>query len=137
MYLTQSHKGVFEGHRCHYLGRYSSDITTLLQRYNNSRGTSTKAPSAKLPNVTMDMTKPQFRKFVIDWAVFKQITGLSGNQILVQLYSCCDKAVQNSIVNTTPDIFAVTEERLLKEIESTVTKQANPSVHRMTFASII
>jgi len=74
----------------------------------------------------MDMTKPQFRKFVIDWTVYKQITGLSGKQLLAQLYNCCNEGVQNSIVNTIPDIFAATEERLLKEIESTVTKQENP-----------
>ena len=95
-----------------------------------------KAPSAKLPQISDDMTLPQFRKFVIDWNVFKQITGVTGSQTLAQLYSCCEDTVQNSIVNTIPDIFAVSEKQLLKEIESIVTKRSNPSVHRMTFASL-
>ena len=38
---------------------------------------------------------------------------------------------------TIPDIFSVTEERLLQEIEAIVTKTSNPSVHRMSFASIL
>ena len=95
-----------------------------------------KAPSAKLPQISDDMTLPQFRKFVIDWNVFKQITGVTGSQTLAQLYSCCEDTVQNSIVNTIPDIFAVSEKQLLKDIESIVTKRSNPSVHRMTFASL-
>ena len=96
-----------------------------------------KAPSAKLPSLTSDMTKPQFRKFLIDWTVFKQITGLVDKQTLAQLYNCCDESVQNSIVNIIPDIFSVSEEKLIKELELIVTKQANPTVHRMTFSSII
>ena len=96
-----------------------------------------KAPSAKMPVASSDMTKPQFRKFLIDWSVFKQITALVGKQSLAQLYNCCEEAVQNSIVNTIPDIFSVTEEKLLQEIEAIVTKTSNPSVHRMSFASIV
>ena len=32
-----------------------------------------KAPAAKLPQINTDMTLQQFRKFLIDWNVFKQI----------------------------------------------------------------
>ena len=95
-----------------------------------------KAPSAKLPQLTADMTLPQFRKFKIDWDVFKRITHISGTQIHAQLYSCCDEATQNSIVNTINDIFSVTEETLLKTIEEIVTKHSNPTVHRMHFGSL-
>ena len=96
-----------------------------------------KPPSAKLPQLTSDMTLPQFRKFLIDWNVFKRITNISETQIHAQLYSCCDDIVQNTIVNTVPDIFSVSEANLLGIIESIVTKHSNPSVHRMNFGSII
>ena len=94
-----------------------------------------KAPAAKLPQINTDMTLQQFRKFLIDWNVFKQITGVTGTQITAQLYSCCDDPVQNSLVNTISDIFSVDEKHLLDAIESMVTKRSNPTVHRMNFAS--
>ena len=96
-----------------------------------------RVPSAKLPQITTEMTLPQFRKFIIDWAVFKQITGITGSQIQAQLYSCCGEDVQNSLVNTITDIFTVSEKDLLKAIETSVTKRSNPSVHRMSFASMV
>ena len=71
-----------------------------------------KAPVAKLPQINTDMTLQQFRKFLIDWNVFKQITGVTGTQITTQLYSCCDDPVQNSLVNTISDIFSVDEKAL-------------------------
>ena len=95
-----------------------------------------KAPAAKLPEIKHDMTLQQFRKFVIDWNVFKQITGIRDSQVSAQLYSCCDETVQNSLVNTVKDIFSIDEKDLLKFIEQTVTKRSNPTVHRMNFSSI-
>lgn len=44
--------------------------------------------------------------------------------------------MQNSVINTIPDIFSVTEETLLKTIAETVTKHSNPTVHRMHFGSL-
>ena len=81
------------------------------------------------------MTLQQFRKFLIDWNVFKQITGITGTQISAQLYSCCDDSVQSCLVNTIPDIFSVDEKQLLEAIESLVTQKSNPTVHRMNFAA--
>ena len=119
------------------------DCLAILKHARNSiskpaaiQPASIKAPAAKLPQINQDMTLQQYRKFLIDWNVFKQITGITDTQITVQLYSCCDDAVQNSIVNTVPDIFSVSEKDLLKSIEETVTKRSNPTVHRMNFAAI-
>jgi len=65
-----------------------------------------KAPAAKLPQISQEMALQQFRKVLIDWNVFKQITGITnGTQITAQLYSCGDDSVQNSLVNTIADIF--------------------------------
>ena len=84
-----------------------------------------KPPSAKLPQLTSDMMLPQSRKFLIDWNVFKRITNISETQIHAQLYSCCDDIIQDTIVNTVPDIFSVSEANLLGIIESIVTKHSN------------
>ena len=52
-----------------------------------------KAPAAKLPQLNEDMTLPQFRKFKMDWDVFKRITNLPENQIHAQLYNAYSESV--------------------------------------------
>ena len=83
------------------------------------------------------MTSPQFRKFRMDWNVFKHITNITGQQINAQLSSSCDAQVQNSIVNTVSDFFTLSDGDLLNGIEIIVTKCSNPSVHRLTFGSTL
>ena len=82
------------------------------------------------------MTHPQFRKFRIDWEVFKTITAIPMDQIPSQLYSSCNESVQNSITNSVKNIFSLSEADILREIETIVTQKLNPSVHRMAFSSI-
>ena len=112
----------------------SSDGTT-----STPQPQSFKPPSAtaKLPTLTSEMTHPQFRKFKVDWDVYKKITGLPLNQIPTHLYSTCDEAVQTSLINTLPNFSASDETTLLTTLESIVTKRVNPTIHRMTFASIL
>ena len=82
------------------------------------------------------MTHPQFRKFKIDWDLFKHITAILSDQITAQLYNFCDDLVQNSIINTVTDVFQQDEPSLLQVIENIVTKRSNPTVHRMHFGSL-
>ena len=97
---------------------------------------SSKPRSAKLPELTSEMTHPQFRKFKIDWEVYKTITALPTSQLTSQLYNTCDNATQTSIINTVPKFLTLTEEQLLNVIENLVTKTSNPTVHRMHFANL-
>ena len=112
--------------------RHAKTYLPPTEQKPKSDSTSTvKPPSTQLPQFASDMTLPQFRKCLIDLNVFKRITNISETQIHAQLYSCCDDIVQNTIVNTIPDIFSVSEANLLGIIESIVTKHSNRSVHRM------
>ena len=82
-----------------------------------------RAPAAKLPQLNEDMTLPQFRKFTMDWDVFKRITNLPEYQIHTQLYNACE-SVQNSLVNTESDFFSLTEDKMTQTLEKIVTKDA-------------
>ena len=95
-----------------------------------------KPPPPKLPTLTMETTMPQWRKFKFDWTSFKNITQLADSQVASQLYLACDEAVQMSLINTCPDVFELSEEDLLKEIEAIVTQKSNPMVHRMAFRKL-
>ena len=82
------------------------------------------------------MTSPQFRKFKMDWDVFKRITNLPESQIHAQLYNACSESVQNSLMHTESDFFSLTEEKMIEILEKIVTKQCNPTVHQLNFRSI-
>ena len=94
-------------------------------------------PSAtvKLPSIIAEMTHPQFRKFRIDWDVYKKITGFPTAHVGPLLYSACDSDVQTSI-STSSTFFDLDEDAMLKAIELIVTKRVNPTVHRMNFSNI-
>ena len=98
-----------------------------------------KPPSAaaKLPQIPPDMTHPQFRKFRVDWDVYKQITGLPTQHIANHLYSACCSEVQMSLINTKSNCLSLPEDELLETIQLIVTKQTNPAVHRMNFRKIV
>ena len=78
-------------------------IPNLL--HNLTTSSFTRSTPVSPPQVVSEMTHPQFRKFKIDWNVFKQITEIPHHQIAAQLYSLCDDSVQNtlSFINTVTD----------------------------------
>ena len=122
------------------------DVLNILKKCKPQAGTAqaassdsppvVKPPPPKLPLLTMETTKPQWRKFLIDWTSFKNITQLAECQIASQLYAACDETVQMSLINTVSDVFGLSEEELLKEIETIVTQKSNPTVHRMAFRQL-
>ena len=57
-----------------------------------------KLPTAKPPQLTMDMTAQSFRKFTTDWKVFCDLTALPENQKHSVIYSNAEEAVQEKAV---------------------------------------
>ena len=92
--------------------------------------------TAKLSELTHEMTQPQFRKFLQDWLVYKQITQLSPAMVAGHLYNACDEAVQTSLINTYPDFNTMDEQTALDTIETVVTIRVNPAVHRKAFGEM-
>ena len=96
-----------------------------------------KARPANLPTIEAEMTQPQFRKVLIDWKVYKNIAFIPADQISSHIYNTCSAEVQSTLVNIAPNFLDLEETVLLKQIESIVTKAANPAVHRTTFTTIV
>ena len=82
------------------------------------------------------MTHPQFRKFRVDWGVYKQITGLPTAHVANHLYSACSEEVQTSLISTNIECLTLPEMTLLDTIEAIVTRRTNPAVHRMNFRKV-
>ena len=95
--------------------------TTLKSKY--------KPSNATLPKVNPEMTHPEYRKFLVDWEVFKRRTCLPTEQVAAELYSACDSTVQNAIINTCNNFFAPNEKDILSKIEQIVIviKCSNPA----------
>ena len=83
------------------------------------------------------MTHPEWRKFRVDWDVFAKLTNLPTNQIAPLLYHACSEDVQGAIINTSPNFFELSQDKLMETLETIVTKRSNPAVHRMTFSNTV
>ena len=55
----------------------------------------TASATAKAPILNGEMTHAQFRKFKVDWGVYKQLTSLPLGQLSSSLYNACSNSVQN------------------------------------------
>ena len=86
-----------------------------------AQSTCIQALAAKTPNLNIEMTPQQFRKFRINWDVFTKMTNMPGSQFSIHLYNCADKAVQNAITNTHPNFFTTDPDKLLDMVEALVT----------------
>ena len=108
----------------------------LLVDGSHQQGSLSKIATASAPHIKSEMTNPEFRKLMIDWSVFKKMTRLSDARVADQVYTSCDPSVQTSIINTTDDFFALSEDEIFKLIEKIVTKRSNPSVYRLAFSNL-
>ena len=59
---------------------------------------------------------------------------MPSSQAHIHLYNCANVAVQNAVINTNPNFFTTTPDKLLDMVEVLVTLRSNPIVHRLAFA---
>ena len=95
-----------------------------------------KPSNLTLPSIKSDMTHPDFRKFMMDWDVYKLISRIPKEQIAPQLYNACDDNLQNKIINTVDNFLTLSENEILKLLETIATKKSNPAVHRLNFGKM-
>jgi len=110
--------------------------TSQLATHDTAPSPAAKPQSVNAPQLRSDMTHPEYRKFRVDWTVYKTLTKTPRDQVAAIIYNACDSAVQNSIINTCDNFFTLNEDAILTTIEKIVTQQSNPSVHRLAFSNI-
>ena len=93
-------------------------------------------PNVSTPHIKAEMTPAEFRKFIVDWEVYRKIAGISDDQHALHVYNACDSAVQNTIVNTADDFFKMDPTDILTLLQGIVTKKSNPTVHRLAFSNL-
>ena len=85
-----------------------------------TQATKPKPQSGKLPSIETDMTHPQFRKCLVDWDVYKNMTLIPADKLTSHIYNSCSDSVQSTLVNVTPKFLELDEATLLKTIEKNV-----------------
>ena len=126
------------GHRLSILNLAKANTNPTAQLQTNQPTQMAKASvTAQLSRLTLEMTHPQFRKFLQDWNVYKNITHLQQPQFTAHLYNACDDAVQNSLINTFPGFLELSEVEAIAALKTTVTQRVNPELHRKEFGDIL
>jgi len=101
-----------------------------------SQATAHHKPQINIPQLKSELTHPEFRKFKVDWSVYKQLTNVPSSQLPAQIYSACDANIQTTIINTVDNFFSLSEKEIMEKLEKIVTKRSNPAVHRLAFSNI-
>ena len=96
-----------------------------------SQKTSTRSPAAKLPQVNLEMTPQQFRKFQIGWKVFPKMTNMPRSQTNIHLYNCTYKDVPNAIVNMHCNFFTNDPDKPPEMVKAFITQRSNSIIHRL------
>ena len=90
----------------------------------------------KLPTITKNSSPSKYRKFMVDWKIYKSEHQIVGSKCNKLLYSACDSALQSSIINGLTNFLETTEEILLNYIKEAATQESNSTVYRLEFQKL-
>ena len=77
------------------------------------------------------MTETAWRDFESQWLRYKRSTGLTGDDIIDQLISCCSDSLRMNINSDAgSDINTMTEKQILQAMQLIAVRKTNPMVHR-------
>ena len=114
------------------------DCMAILKHAKKNKGKKlTARTNVDPPPIKSEMTTAEFRKWITDWDVYRQISDISGSDIALYIYNACDEDTQSAIVNTEDNFFAMDFDDILVLLQNLVTKKSNPAVHRLTFSNLI
>ena len=122
------------GHRLLILERISQSLSPTSD---SPEMIVAKQKRPKPPTITRNMTNSTFRCFITDWDVYKNMHGVTRHEIGEILYSACDEAVRDIIINTEHTFRTDTEEKCLATLNRIVTEHSNPMIHRINFRNIV
>ena len=116
------------GHRMQILQKTKTELVELSTKMIKS--------DIKLPHIKMKSSPSQFRKFIIDWNIYKSETQISGAKCNRLLYSACGELLQNNIINAVPEFLELSEDSLIEYIKNMATKSSHPAVYRLAFYNL-
>ncbi len=118
------------GHRIKILKKAKEETTPVTMSESISRATKS---DVKLPSIHKSCSPSQFRKFLVDWNIYKSENLLTVQKYNKLIYCACDESLQNSIINGMPNFLEISEDALLNYIKETATEASNPTVYRLAF----
>lgn len=81
------------------------------------------------PSITPQMTEESWRFIIDEWSRYKRQTGITGQQLLDELWSCMNEELRQLAFNEGGSDNLTTEADLLKRIKKLAVVTLHPSVH--------
>lgn len=111
-------------------------ITTHATVHQASGGSTTPAARAekvKRPSVSSAGTTEEWQYFILRWSDYVKATRLDGTDKIIQLLGCCDDQLRKDLTrNAGGTLTGMTEEEVLKAMESLAVREENAMVARVT-----
>lgn len=111
-------------------------ITTHATVHQASGGSTTPAARAekvKRPSVSSAGTTEEWQYFILRWSDYVKATRLDGTDKIIQLLECCDDQLRKDLTrNAGGTLTGMTEEEVLKAMESLAVREENAMVARVT-----
>ena len=101
---------------------HSNPVQTTSQRQ--------RLPPIPRPEIKQDITEEDWVCINAEWSNFKSCAGISDDQLVNQLYQCCEKSLARLIIREQPDVLTKGEAGLLAAIKRFAVVKIATSVRR-------
>ena len=92
----------------------------------------------KKPTADLEMTEAKWRDFSNQWALYKRASGISGQEIVDDLWQCLSDPLRMEVTSERgAELEAANEKDLLSAIKRMAVLESNPMVHRNNLRSIV
>ena len=123
------------------------DLSDLIKLYeihlkvkHSNAQTTSKPEKAKRPELSAESSDEDWLYFVARWKEYKKATGLTGDDVIIQLMECCCESLRRDHHRTFSkldgDTVDVTESQRLEELKQLAVKKRNKAVNRVKLGTL-
>ena len=119
-----------------------SDVVKLYEILLKVKHSSASKPEkAKRPELAAEMSDEDWAYFKSRWTDYKKATGISGEDIIIQLMECCCESIRRDHHRTfsKPEgdiVSGVTEQQRLQELKQLAVRKKNKAVNRVKLGTL-
>ena len=109
--------------------------TSLLQihaKTHDQSNSTAKVEKVRRPTISASGTSEEWTYFLTRWSEYEQATGLTGNDIIIQLLECCDEPLRKDLTRSEGgSLTNKTKDQVLESIKELAVREENAMVARV------
>ena len=94
-------------------------------------------PAPVRPKLAFDAAPATFRKFQMDWAIFKHLACIDEGDSNIELYSCCDEKLQSALYTAYPHFLTMREDSMLHHLNALINRTRNRPATRKYLQTVV